>query len=413
MASRKDKKGRVLRKGESYNEAKQKYLYTYTDPNGKRRSIYASDLVTLREKEDQLKRDQLDGIDTYVAGNADLNFMFDRYMATKNELRVSTKANYHTVYDRYVRNDFGKKKIGSIKYSDILFFYNHLISDLGLHVGTVQYVQRLIRPALEMAVRDNIIRVNPANGVIQQLKKKTQCGGSYVRHALTLEQQRAFLSYLDETPEYNKWKPLFTIMIGTGMRIGEVVGLRWDDIDMNARTIDINHSLYYFGGKMNKAPGRWVINLPKTESGIRNIPMVDTVYMAFVEERSRQDEEDTSCISEIEGMSGFIFGNRFREVYVPESVNRNLRRITENYNAMEEVRAAKEKREAVLLPHFSCHHLRHTFCARLCEADVNIKVIQTIMGHKDIQTTMDIYAEVTGDKKKKSLEEIFDQMKLF
>ena len=164
---------------------------------------------------------------------------------------------------------------------------------------------------------------------------------------------------------------------------------------------------------MNKSPGRWVINLPKTESGIRNIPMVDTVYMAFVEEKSRQDEEDTSCISEIDGMSGFIFGNRFREVYVPESVNRNLRRITENYNAMEEVRAAKEKREAVLLPHFSCHHLRHTFCARLCEADVNIKVIQTIMGHKDIQTTMDIYAEVTGDKKKKSLEEIFDQMKLF
>lgn len=74
-------------------------------------------------------------------------------------------------------------------YSDILFFYNHLICDLGLHIGTVQYIQRLIRPALEMAVRDNIIRANPANGVIQQLNKKTQSSGSYVRHALTLEQQ--------------------------------------------------------------------------------------------------------------------------------------------------------------------------------------------------------------------------------
>lgn len=220
MASRKDKKGRVLRKGESYSESKGMYLYAYTDFLGKRRYIYAKDLPTLREKEEQLKRDQLDGIDSYVAGNADLNYMFDRYMSTKSELRVSTRANYLEVYDRYIREDFGKKKIKDIKYSDVLFFYTHLIHEKNLHIGTVQYIQRLIRPALEMAVRDNVIRVNPANGVIQQLKKKTESGGSYVRHALTLEQQREFLSYLDEMPEYNKWKPLFTVMVGTGCRIG-------------------------------------------------------------------------------------------------------------------------------------------------------------------------------------------------
>lgn len=147
------------------------YYYSYTDPFGKRRYIYSKDLLSLREKEEQLKRDQLDGIDTYVAGNADLNFMFDRYMATKTELRVSTRSNYLEVYDRYVRNEFGKKKLVEIKYSDILFFYNYLITDKDLHIGTVQYIQRLIRPSLEMAVRDNIIRKNPANGIIQQLKK--------------------------------------------------------------------------------------------------------------------------------------------------------------------------------------------------------------------------------------------------
>lgn len=158
MASRKDKKGRVFRKGEGYSDAKEMYYYSYTDPFGKRRYIYSKDLLSLREKEEQLKRDQLDGIDTYVAGNADLNFMFDRYMATKTELRVSTRSNYLEVYDRYVRNEFGKKKLVEIKYSDILFFYNYLITDKDLHIGTVQYIQRLIRPSLEMAVRDNIIR---------------------------------------------------------------------------------------------------------------------------------------------------------------------------------------------------------------------------------------------------------------
>lgn len=413
MASRKDKKGRVLRTGETFREDKQMYEYRYTDPGKKRRSIYAKDLAKLREKEDQLKRDQLDGIDAYVAGTADLNFMFDRYISTKTELRVSTRASYMDIYDRYVRNEFGLRKLSSIKYSDILFFYSQLIKEKDLHIGTIQYIQRVIRPSLEMAVRDNILRVNPANGVIQQLKKKVEAGGAYVRHGLTIEQQRAFLSFLDEYPLYEKYKPLFTVMIGTGCRVGEIVGLRWEDVDMDARTININHSLFYFAGKRNKSRDKWILNLPKTEAGIRTIPMVDTVYMALLEEKARQRDEGVSCKTVIEGMKGFIFYNRFYEVYNPDSINRQLDRIIETYNNHEEVRASKEKRKPIILPNFSCHHLRHTFCMRLCEADVNIKVIQTIMGHKDIQTTMDIYAEVSEMKKKTSLDEVFDQMKLF
>jgi len=139
MASRKDKKGRVLTKGESFRVTDGMYVYAYTDPFGKRRYIYSKDLIKLREKEENLKRDQMDGIDSYVAGNADLNFLFDRYMSTKTELRETTRANYLEIYDRYIRADFGRKKIGEIKYSDILFFYNHLISEKNLHIGTIQY----------------------------------------------------------------------------------------------------------------------------------------------------------------------------------------------------------------------------------------------------------------------------------
>ena len=66
----------------------------------------------------------------------------------------------------------------------------------------------------------------------------------------------------------------------------------------------------------------------------------------------------------------------------------------------------REKREPLLLPDFSAHHLRHTFCTRLCENETNLKVIQTVMGHKDIQTTMDIYADCTEDKKKEVIQKI-------
>ena len=102
-------------------------------------------------------------------------------------------------------------------------------------------------------------------------------------------------------------------------------------------------------------------------------------------------------------MSGFIFCNRFGNVPNPQSVNRAIKRIIADYNAGEEVEAKKQHREAVLLPDFSAHHLRHTFCTRLCEKETNLKVIQEIMGHADISTTMDVYAEATQEKKKESM----------
>lgn len=103
-------------------------------------------------------------------------------------------------------------------------------------------------------------------------------------------------------------------------------------------------------------------------------------------------------------MTGFVFQNREVRVPNPQIVNQGIRRITENYNSDDMLKAKKEKREPVLLPHFSSHHLRHTFATRLCEAESNLKVIRSVMGHRNIETTLDIYAEATEERKKKSSE---------
>lgn len=142
---------------------------------------------------------------------------------------------------------------------------------------------------------------------------------------------------------YNRRKPLFTLLIGTGCRIGEVVGLRWEDVDMEKRVININHSLVYFAGRKNKAEQKWLVHEPKAEAEKRVIPMVDSVYTALVEEKSRQDAEGIKCKTRIGEMTGFIFCNRFSEVCITESVNRELKRIIENHNATEEVRVVKER----------------------------------------------------------------------
>lgn len=94
MAARKDNRGRALRKGEFQRASDGKYVYGYVDLNGVRRYIYSKDLKTLREREEKVIKNQLDGLDVYVAGSADLNFVFDRYISTKSELRRTTYTNY-------------------------------------------------------------------------------------------------------------------------------------------------------------------------------------------------------------------------------------------------------------------------------------------------------------------------------
>lgn len=93
-------------------------------------------------------------------------------------------------------------------------------------------------------------------------------------------------------------------------------------------------------------------------------------------------------------------------IQTPQSVNRTIKRIVCSHNSDEVVKAKRERREPVILPDFSCHHLRHTFCTRLCEHETNLKVIQDIMGHRNIETTMDIYAEATDQKKQESFNNI-------
>ncbi len=409
--ARKDNKGRALRKGES-QRTDNTYVYTYTDPFKKRRFVYAKDLQTLREKQEKLKREQLDGLNSYVGGNATLNFVFDRYMSTKYELRKTTRSNYIYMYNRFVKDSFGKRLITEIKYSDVKYFYLHLLTKEGLQANTVDTIHTILHPTFQLAVRDDIIRKNPSDGVMAEIKKKAGKNKG-VRHALTIQQQRAFLNYIANEPVFEHWLPLFTVLLGTGCRIGEVIGLRWQDIDYENRIININHSVVYYAvAEASTRKTIFQVSFPKTEAGIRDVPMMDEVYEALQLEYEYQKENGFNSTT-IDGMTGFIFCNRFGNVHNPQTVNRTIKRILENYNAEEVLKAKKEKREPVILPNFSCHHLRHTFCTRLCENESNLKVIQAVMGHANIETTMDIYAEATVEKKKEAIENLSKNMKLF
>lgn len=394
-SSRKDSKGRVLRPGETQRKDGY-YIFQYVDVNQKRRVLYSNDLVKLREKEKKVLRDADDGIDTYNGERTTLNDVFDRYIAGKYDLKQSTRTNYNYMYKKYVRPTFGNRRLSAIKYSDVKNFYYYLMNERKFKPNSLEIIHTLLHPTFTMAVRDGIIRMNPTDGIMAEIKK-SNAWEKGKRHALTLEQQQAFMQYTAESPIYSHWLPLFITLLGTGCRIGEVIGLRWEDLDFSDRMIHINHNLIY--RVQDTGECEFHITTPKTKAGIRIVPMLEDVYNAILEEKRYQEEHGFN-VSVIDGYSGFVFTNKNGNVHNPMTINRAIKRIYEAYNMEEREKAREEKRQPLLIPHFSCHNLRHTFCTRFCEIESNIKVIQEIMGHSDIATTMNIYAEATEEKKK-------------
>lgn len=386
---------RVLKQGES-QRANGKYDYRWTDKLGKRHSIYADTLDELRAKENLITKDTIDGIKSEKA-NVTVNELFDIWSELKRGLKDNTKQNYTYMYKTFVASSFGKLKLSNVKRSDVKRFYNTLADGYNLQINTIDNIHTVLHQVLQLAVDDDIIRKNPSDNVLKELKQAHNFE-TEKRHALTVDEQNIFLEYLRKSHQYNHWYPIFATMLCSGLRVGECTGLRWRDISFTDKSISVNHTLVYYNHSKNGC--YFAINTPKTEAGKREVPMLSVVRDALVQERKNQMATGVKSTVSVDGYEDFIFVNRFGNVQHQGTLNKALKRIIRDCN--DEI-LLKGDKDPVLLPHFSCHNLRHTFATRLCEADVNIKVIQDTLGHKDISTTMEVYAEATKNYKQKEL----------
>ena len=385
--TRKDSKGRGLHTGEQQRKDGV-YLYRYTDVTGKRQTVYAGDLPELRAKEKQIQKDLDDNILTDAsAKKVTLNEMYDRYMSTK-VLSDSTRSNYKNVWNNRVRDDFGNSKVVQLRPSNIKAFYKKL-SNAGYTHSTIKFIHTMICPTLEMAVDDDIIRKNPAKHALSS----TYGAEAKEKEILTLEQQKKLFAFLESSSIYNIYIPMITIFIETGLRCGELIGLNWDDI-LPDDSLSVNHQLIY----KNYGDGcKFHITSPKTDAGIRKIPLTEKAKEAFLKQRKINFLLGRCCNEEIDGYSDFIFIAKTGRPYMPAGINSALYNIVDAYNQDELKKAKAEHRKAELFPKFSVHALRHTACTNKARQGMNIKILQYLMGHSDSSITLDVYNHLDND----------------
>lgn len=397
MTKRKDKNRIVLKTGESYRESENRYSYRWTDRQGKRHTTYAKTLEALRKRELDISKSVADGI-KIETDNVTLNDIYKLWQDTKRGLKNTTFQNYCYMYETFTKDTLGKQRIKTIKKTDIKRYYNNLSESRGLKPNTIDCIHTVLHQLFDVAIDDGYLSINPSTNALKELKRATRIDEK--RSALTADQEKLFLAYTRSSKQYSHWYPLFAVMVGTGVRVGELTGLRWCDVNFEDGYLDINHTLVYYAHRIAK-PGEKVgcyfaINSTKTPASKRQIPMLDYVREALSEQRN-----ELPCSASVDGYSGFVFANRFGGLLYQGTLNKALHRIIRDCN-LEQI----EKGSDLLLPNFSCHSLRHTFATRMCENGINLKVIQDVMGHTDISTTMNIYTDATRDMKCHAFEKL-------
>ena len=377
---RKDKKGRILRTGES-QRPNLTYQYRYKDIRGNTHYIYAPTLEELREKETAIQKDINDGID-YCAGETTVIELIERYVSQKQGVRYNTKVGYNFVINLVKKEDFGHRKIKTIKPSDAKQWVIKLHDD-GRSRSTIDTVRGVLNPAFKMAVDDSVIRLNPFSFKVSDYVPND----TVKRKALTREEQHNLLEYIQEDRCRSRHYDEIIILLGTGLRISELYGLTKSDIDFQEGNIRVNKQL------TRTRNCEYYVEKPKTESGQRLIPMSPAVRQAFKNVLHNRKTPKVEIM--VDGYSNFLFLDKDGKPKVAGHLEHALKRIVDNYNK-------SHTDQLIVTPHV----LRHTFCTEMAQARMPIKELQYIMGHSDVSTTMNTYTHSSYSAAKQAFDKI-------
>lgn len=410
MAKRRDNRGIVLEKGES-QDSTGRYRYRYYDDKQISHDVYSwrlrpeDDLPegkkpceSLREIEIRIQKELQDNIKAWGA-NVTVNKLIEEYISQQTPYwEPSTCNSANNAYHVHIKNKIGKRKIRKVTADIIECFYSDVLNnkDRPVQIGSIAVIDKVLNGAFKLAVKRNLIRNNPVEGCYGSIKRKNNVTEK-VKHSLEEEQQHKLLEFIRGTPKYSVYYPFFYLLAWTGCRIGELLGLTWYDLDFSQEIIRIDHKITY-----TKVNGHYqfIIGEPKTENGVREIPMLGEVKEILL--RMRIDAGWSKIVPvkkpkiSIQDTSPFIFVNGNSNLIPQVTMEHLLKRIIRDYN----------KQAEIPIQDITPHTFRHSFCCWLCEnvqgenSMDDIKYIQSIMGHTDASTTLNIYSELRKNNAK-------------
>ena len=347
------------------------------DLNGKQvqKSVYASDERTVKRKL-RVALAEVDLVQTSY-GTGTLGEWLDAWMKDYKfrALEPITYTQYTRIIDTIIKPAIGHKKLSSIKTPDIQKFINSLQRDGirqdngagGYSTAYIQKIRNMLHDAFDQAATNGMIVRNPVNGVEMPKQTKPQI------RVLSHDEQERFIKALDGF----ELRPMFMLALCTGMRRGELLGLTWDCVDFRNKTITVRQSATRY---KDPVTGQAVHTLkePKTWTSYRKIPMVDNIIPIL---RNHMEGQRIHMTNPKWNPNDLVFCSSKGTIIEANTVNRYLNQIIK--------RAELEK--------FSMHALRHTFATRMMEAGVPAKVVQEMLGHKDVALTLNTYTHVNLD----------------
>lgn len=373
----KDLKGKELGVGISQRKDG---LYTarFTDKFGKRQQRYFKKLQECRNWIAEAQFQNEHG-NTMRCESPTVDAWFDYWINSikGDNIRYNTRKSYNERYQKNIRPFIGKMLIKDVKPLHCQSILNQMAAN---YANSVIGKSRLIMFMIfDSAVENEFLVKNP---VTKNVKCENGKEAKKVR-ALTIEEQKVFLEAAKDTSDYNQ----YALILQTGLRIGEMVGLRWSDVDFKEKVLHVRRTMEYC-----HSTGKWRIGEPKTKNSIRDIPLTQEAVKILENQKEKVKKIKIRPIEFKDSV--FLCKNG-----IPTKNNTYDVRL---YYCCDKIG----------IPRFSMHVLRHTFATRCIEAGMRPKTLQMILGHSNIRTTMDLYVHVTDDEKAKEIRSVEKMLKI-
>lgn len=313
-----------------------------------------------------------------------------------SDLRSNTIRNYRNRYEFNIKPVLGKMNIQTVRVMHCKKVLMDMEEDYS--GSTIEQTYSTMGSMFKAALVNDVIPKHPMDGLKYIIKGKRK---NDIK-ALTIDEQGKFIETSKWTSNYNQ----YALILETGLRTGELVGLTWDSIDLSRKTLTVNKSLEY-----RHSRGTWEAGPPKTRSGYRTIPLTtnayNILYGLYSNRKSRRESEDLNLILEFkDSLTGEMRILNMKDlIFVSKRTGMPIKNST--YDA--DLQCLCEKAG---IKHISMHSLRHTYATRAIERGVNPKALQTLLGHASLQTTMDTYVHVTDDSKELAVRQ-FEERGLF